>query len=137
MNQEEKSGTEILSSILSEMNVESGFSISVLTDKEGLPIAWASDTASDPERQSAVVAFVQKTAVQVSKQLDMAEAEEIAFSWEDGQHFICRPFKIDGNGFILAVLISSRNQSYRRAPHTAIVNIQKMWKKYWETSLWV
>lgn len=56
MNKEELSGTEVLTKILTEMNAKSGFPISVLTDKDGLPIAWASTSGDNPERQSAVVA---------------------------------------------------------------------------------
>ena len=136
MNKEERSGTEVLTNILTEMNVESGFPISVLTDKEGLPIAWASSAGDNPEKQSAVVAFVQKASNQVSKQLDLSEAEEIAFTYANGQHFICRPFSIDENGFILAITLASRDQNYRRATNLAIAEIKKMWKQYWKPSLW-
>jgi predicted regulator of Ras-like GTPase activity (Roadblock/LC7/MglB family) len=136
MNKVEKSGTEVLVEILAAMNAEGNFSISVLTDKEGLTIAWASTSGTNPERQSAVVAFVQKAAVQVSKQLGTTEAEEISFSFENGQHFICHPFTIEKIGFVLAIIITTRNQSYRRTIQRAISEIRTMWKQYWKTTPW-
>ena len=90
MSKEEKSGSEILSTILTEMNEEGGFPISILTDKEGLPIAWAASDGTDPDRQSAVVAFVQKTSVQVSKQLGLTDVDEVSFCYANGQHLVCR-----------------------------------------------
>lgn len=136
MNKEELSGTEVLTKILTEMNAKSGFPISVLTDKDGLPIAWASTSGDNPERQSAVVAYVQRTALQVSKQLEMTEVEEVSYACANGQHFICRPFQIDDNGFILAVTFNARDKSYRRATNVAITEIKNMWKQYWKSSLW-
>jgi len=137
MGKQEISGSEFLVKILTDMNEKSGFPISVLTDKEGLPIAWASTSGVNPEKQSAVVAFVQRTALQVSKQLEMNEVEEISFSSVNGQHFICRPFWVENNGFILAVAFTSREKSYRRATNGAILEIRNVWKQYWESSQWV
>jgi predicted regulator of Ras-like GTPase activity (Roadblock/LC7/MglB family) len=128
MVKETKSGADILLGILNDMNLAANFPMSVLTDKEGLPIASAYSNGADPERQSAVVAFLQKTAVQVSKQLGMDEIEEISFSYVDGQHLICRPFTIDTNRLILAVIVTDRDQSYRRITNRAISEIRNIWK---------
>jgi hypothetical protein len=74
-----------------------------------------------------VVAFLQKTAVQVSKQLGMDEIDEISFSYVDGQHLICRPFNIDSNRLILAIIVSDRDQSYRRITNRALSEIRNIW----------
>jgi predicted regulator of Ras-like GTPase activity (Roadblock/LC7/MglB family) len=127
MVKETKSSADILLGILNNMNQEANFPMSVLTDKEGLPIASAYSNGADPEKQSAVVAFLQKTAVQVSKQLGMNEIDEISFSYVDGQHLVCRPFNIDTNPLILAVIVSDRDQSYRRITNRALAEIRNIW----------
>jgi predicted regulator of Ras-like GTPase activity (Roadblock/LC7/MglB family) len=127
MVKETQSGADILLGILNNMNHEANFPMSVLTDKEGLPIASAFSNGADPEKQSAVVAFLQKTAVQVSKQLGMDEIDEISFSYVDGQHLVCRPFNIETNRLILAIIVTDRDQSYRRITNRAISEIRNIW----------
>jgi len=130
MNQ--ASGSVQLNSLLAQMNDEGGFPISVLTDSQGLTIAWAATRGLDPERQSAVVAFMQKSVLQVSKQLGMAEADEISFYDTNGQHLVCRPFNVDNYGLILAVLVPVRDISYRRVTNHAVNKIHKIWNQFWK-----
>ena len=47
------SGSNELNSLLKQINAEGEFPISVLTDHQGLAIAWAASNGMDPERQSA------------------------------------------------------------------------------------
>lgn len=117
-----------LRQLLVEMNLSGGFAISVLTDRQGLPIAFAADPGYDPDRQSAVVALVQKTATQVSGHLGMSGTDEISLSSPEGQRLICRPFDINGSSLILAVLVGSRAQSHRRLTNQAIRDISEVWK---------
>jgi len=126
------SGSTQLNSLLTQINSEGQFPISVLTDFQGLAIAWAASTKMDPERQSAVVAFIQKAAVQVSKQLGMADTDEISFYDINGQHLVCRPFQVDQYGLILAVIVPNRDHSYRRATNRAVREIRQIWKTFWE-----
>ena len=126
------SGSAQLNSLLTQINSEGQFPISVLTDFQGLAIAWAASTRMDPERQSAVVAFIQKAAVQVSRQLGMAETDEISFYDINGQHLVCRPFQVDQYGLILAVIVPNRDHSYRRATNRAVREIRQIWKTFWE-----
>ena len=126
------SGSTQLNSLLTQINSEGEFPISVLTDFQGLTIAWAASAGMDPERQSAVVAFIQKAAVQVSKQLGMAESDEISFYDINGQHLVCRPFQVDQYGLILAVIVPDRGHSYRRATYHAIREIRHIWKTFWK-----
>ena len=126
-----RSGAEQLNTLLADMNFKEDFPISVLTDAQGLTVAWAAHQGMDPERQSAVVAFVQKTAVQVSKQLGMASTDEISLFDMNGQKLVCRPFTLDNNLLILAVIVADRNTSYRRATNHAIHEIRRIWKTFW------
>jgi hypothetical protein len=86
----------------------------------------------DPDRQSAVVAFVQKAAAQVSKQLGMAQTDEISFYDTNGQHLVCRPFDVEQYGLILAVVVPNRSRSYRRATNQAVRDIRQIWTTFWK-----
>ncbi len=128
----ELSGSIRLNILLTEMNQAQGFPISVLTDAQGLTVAWSAQKGMDPDRQSAVVAFAQKTAIQVGKQLGMAEADEVSFYDTNGQRLVCRPFSVDGQTLILAVTVADRNRSYRRATNHAISEIGRIFHKFWK-----
>ncbi|MEW5867698.1 MAG: hypothetical protein AB1894_00355 [Chloroflexota bacterium] len=125
------SGSSELRKLLADMNQTGGFIISVLTDRQGLPIAFAAAPGSDPERQSAVVALVQKTAAQASTHLGIT-TDEISLNAVDGQRLVCRPFEINGNTLILAVMVAERSHSYRRLTNQTIRRIAEVWKSYWE-----
>jgi len=126
------SGSSQINQLLTEMNAEADFPISVLADSQGLPIAYAASQGIDPERQSAVVALVQKVALQVSKQLGMAEADEISFFDANGQHLVCRPFQADEHNLILAVIVPDRDHNYRRATSHAVTEIRNILKTFWK-----
>lgn len=125
------SGSAEIGRLLAEMNTDGGFTISVLTDRQGLAIASAAGEGNDPDRQSAIVALVQKTASQASTHLGII-ADEVSLSAADGQRLVCRPFDVNGNTLILAVMISARSQSYRRLTNQTIRRITQVWKSYWE-----
>ncbi len=130
--QNTKSGSHELVQILVEMNQEGGFPISILTDSQGLAIASASSEGFNADKQSAVVAFIQKTAAQVSKQLGFSASEEISLLDADGKHLICRSFKSGGYDLILSVMIPDRSSPYRRVTSAAINKIINVWKNYWK-----
>jgi predicted regulator of Ras-like GTPase activity (Roadblock/LC7/MglB family) len=126
------SGSAQLNDLLSKINSEGGFPISVVTDSQGLPIAWATTNGMDPERQSAVVALVQRAAAQVSKQLGMAGTDEISFFDANGQHLVCRPLSVGDYQLILAVLVPDRDHTYRRVTNHAVSEIRRIWKSFWK-----
>jgi len=117
---------------LAEMNEESGFPISVLTDAQGLTIASSAADGRDPERLSAVAAFLQKAVLQVSKQMGMAGADEVVFSDTRGEYFVCRQFAVDEQGLILAVVAPDKQHAYRRATNHAVSRIRKIWRQFWK-----
>ena len=125
------SGSAELSKLLAEMNQAGNFNISVLTDRQGLPIAFAAAPGFDPDRQSAVVAIVQKTAAQASTHLGLI-TDEISLAAADGQRLVCRPFEVNGHMLILAIMLADRTQTYRRLTSQTIHKITGVWKSYWE-----
>jgi predicted regulator of Ras-like GTPase activity (Roadblock/LC7/MglB family) len=132
MPAQSNSGFDLLESILFEMNSLGKFPRSVLTDKEGLSIASAASDDSSSDRQSAVVAFIQKSAIQASKQLGFAELDEITFSYKNGQQLVILPFNAKDKILILTALVTDRNQPYRKITSNAIAEIIKVWDYYWK-----
>ncbi len=123
-----KSGSVELSRLLADMNEKGNFPISVLTDRQGFPIASAASAGQNPDTQSAVVALVQKTASQVSQQLGMASTDEISLYDTEGNRLVCRPFNANGHDMILAVLVPNKGQTYRRLTNQTVSAIRKSWR---------
>lgn len=113
---------------LDQMNIEAGFPLSILTNSQGLLIASsASDRGQDPNKHSAIVAKVRETAHLVRSQLKMGVTDEISVYDEDGKRLVCRPLTLNGHDLILAVLVPTRGQAYRRATNNAISDIRRAW----------
>lgn len=127
MSKKNSSITKELNRLLSQLNKDGGFTISVLTDAQGLAIAFAGQDGMDPERQSAIVAIVQKTISQVGSRLGMTATDEISVYDSLGQRLVCRPFKVNSHDLILAVTIPNNQISYRRLTNQAIAAIRHTW----------
>jgi predicted regulator of Ras-like GTPase activity (Roadblock/LC7/MglB family) len=122
-----ESGMTKMNQILEEMNGTGGYSISILTDENGLVIAFATEKNMDPERQSAVVSFIQSASVKVSKQIGLGDTDEISLFDKNGQRLVCRPFVVDDYRLILSAFVTERDQAYRRITNHAICEIRRMW----------
>jgi predicted regulator of Ras-like GTPase activity (Roadblock/LC7/MglB family) len=121
-------GSTVLNEVLAAMNRQGDFSITVLTDLDGLPIAWAAGRGQNPEMQAAAVAMVHKTTAQMRDRLGMAPIAEVTLQDTDGRRLICRPFSANGHNLILAVLAPNKNQSYRRLTNQAVTAIRRQWE---------
>ncbi len=128
ITQNNKFGSNEITHLLAEMNKKGDFPISVLADSQGFPIAFAAAPDQDPAIQSAVVALVQKSAVQAGNQLGMSQTDEISLYDTEGRRLVCRPFNVNGHDLILAVLMTDRRQSYRRLTNTAVNAVKRQWK---------
>ncbi len=113
------------------MNKEGNFPISLLTDNEGLPFASSADDHLDSDTHSAVVALIQKAAVQVIRHIGMAKVDEISLSDGNYQRLICRPFEIGKQELILAIMLTHKEQSHRRLTNQAISKIKSVWSQQW------
>jgi hypothetical protein len=129
---DQPSGSEQMNNLLARMNAEGGFPISVLSDAQGLTIAFAAAPEHDPERQSAAVAYMQRAAALVGRQLGMDEPEEISFYDSSGLHLVCRPFNMEEYRLILAVLVPGRGRAYRRATNVAMQEVRRIWMTSWK-----
>ncbi len=128
LQKENKRGSSQLSEILQEMNEAGGFSIAVLTDRHGFPLASAAGQGNDPDTQSAVVALIQKAAAQATSQLGIGQTDEITLFDSEGNRLVCRPFDVNGHQLILAVRIDDRHKAYRRLTNQAIRKISQAWR---------
>lgn len=126
------SGSKEINQILASLNQQGEFAISVLTDEQGLPIASATRNGLDADRQSAMVAVVQRATQQIGRRLSMAEPDELALFTVDGQRLIVRFFNTTHHNLILAVTVPSKGQRYRRLTNQAIADIRRVWSQYWE-----
>ncbi len=120
-------GVTKLTRVLMEMNELGGFPIAVLTDRDGFPIAFASAPGQNADRESAVVALVQRTATQARELLGMADTDEFSLFDADGKRLVCRPFHANGHAMILAVVVPDKNRAYRRLTSHAVNQIRQMW----------
>lgn len=128
----DKSGFDMLTNVLFDMNNTGDFSLSILTDKDGLPIVSASSDGSVPEKQAAVIGFIRKSSVQVSKLLGWADLEEITYTFSNGFILVSRPFYVKDNQLTLASIVKNKDIHYREIMTMAITEIQKAWDFYWK-----
>ncbi len=127
-NKNSKFGSNELAQLLGHMNKQGGFPIAVITDRHGFPLASAAAPGQDADIQSAVVALIQKTAAQARDQLGMAQTDEISLFDTAGRRLVCRPFTVNNQNLILAVLVPDRRQTYRRLTNKTVSAIKRQWK---------
>lgn len=116
-----------LTDIMQSLNDRGNFVISVLTDETGLLLASSDQNPDTSEMQSAVGAQVQGLVQRVVGHLSMAEPEEIALNDVQGKRLVCRPFQVRDATVILAVLIPTKGQTYRKVMNQAIRAIRQTW----------
>jgi hypothetical protein len=117
-----------IADLLDRMDQEGGFTVSVLTDENGFPLAATGGTDAS-EEQAAVVAQIQRVVLRVQDHLSMAAPEEITLNDINGKKLVCRSFDTGGMRVLLAVLVPSRGKSYRKLMNQAIHSIQKAWEE--------
>jgi predicted regulator of Ras-like GTPase activity (Roadblock/LC7/MglB family) len=116
-----------LNNLLARMNRDGNFPLSVLTDSQGFSIASASNKEMDSEKEAAVIAVIQKSTLQVSRQLGMSATQEIMIHDTEGHCLICRPFDVGGYNMILGLMLDSQQQPYRRLVKQIIREINEIW----------
>lgn len=113
-----------LEEILSAMNAAGGFTVSVLTSTEGLPIATVpADYSSD--LAAAMVALLQRASNDAQGQLGMAEVDEVTIRDRDRNRLVCRYFVVGRERLILAAMVPA-GRSYRRATNRAVERIRRL-----------
>ncbi len=120
------SKNEGIQKILKEINDSGGFLATALTDMHGFPVATVSiEGERQVDNYSAVTGLVQKTARHAQMYLGMSEMDEVSVTSSDGWRLVCRPFTVNGEDFILSVMVPTK-RSYRRLTNKAIRVIKKL-----------
>lgn len=112
---------------LEKINSEGNFRASVLASSDGLPIAAAA-SPYDAELTAAMVALLRSVAQQTRRQVGMAQLDEVSVRASDRLRLICRCFQMDGEDFILAVVVPSRQRYYRRQTNRAVRELRLAWR---------
>ena len=113
--------------VLADMNNEAKFQVATLSGRDGLLVASSATNGDNPAKQSAVVAKLVEATNLMHSQLAFGAPAQLSFSSEDGRRLICRPFSMNGQELILAVLIPNRRQPYRHATNRAIALLRNIW----------
>ena len=118
-----------LLNLLKELAIQGGFTLAVLTDQNGLPIASSDSDQEISETQAAVVAQIQSVILRAVRHLSMSSPDEVVLSDADGRKLVCREFAAgDRTVFYLAILIPNRKLAYRKLMNRAIRSMQATWK---------
>ena len=108
--------------ILEDMNLEGGFSRSVLATSEGLPIA-SSPKSPDHELASAMIAMLQQVGVETQDHLMLAPVDEVTIRTKDRDYLVCRTIP-SGEDWICLCALVPPGRYYRRATNKAVRRIQ-------------
>lgn len=118
----------IFEEILSRTNTEGGFTASVLTSEDGLPVAAVpASGAYDANIVAAMVTLVKEFVQQTQTRLGLANVEEVSMVITDRSRLICRYFDAADHRFILTI-IAPPDQPYRRLTSRAIREVIAAWK---------
>jgi len=110
--------------ILEEMNLDGGFSRSVLATSEGLPIASA-PKSPDHELASAMIAMLHQVSVETQDHLELAPVDEITIRTDERVHLVCRTIPSGSDWICLCALVPP-GKVYRRATNKAVRRIREV-----------
>jgi predicted regulator of Ras-like GTPase activity (Roadblock/LC7/MglB family) len=112
---------------LERINREGKFEASVLATHDGLPIATA-PSDFDTEITAAMVALLRSAAQQTQDQVGLGTVDEVSIRASDRIRLVCRSFKVDGEDFILAVVVPAEQRYYRELTNRAIRELRTAWR---------
>ena len=116
---------ELFEKTLSRMNQDGNFEASVLSLKDGLPLA-SSPLSYEDQMTAAMVALLNDTANKLNRELRLPQVDEISIVGDGGTRLVCRYFAINGNDILLTVL-AHPDQTYRRLTNQTIKEIKRLW----------
>ena len=111
---------------LERINREGKFEASVLATPDGLPIATA-PAGYDSDITAAMVALLKSVAQQTQDHVGMAPLDEVSIRASDHMRLVCRSFQVDGEDFILAVVVPREQRYHRQLTNRAIRELTLTW----------
>jgi len=112
---------------LERINREGNFEASVLATPDGLPIATA-PAGYDSDVTAAMVALLKSVAQQTQDHMGMATLDEVSVRASDHIRLVCRSFQVDGEDFILAVVVPREQRYHRQLTNRAIKELRTAWR---------
>jgi predicted regulator of Ras-like GTPase activity (Roadblock/LC7/MglB family) len=112
---------------LQQINREGNFEASIIASNDGLPIATV-PSSYDTDVTAAMVALLQRVARDTRDYVGMAPVDEVSVRASDHIRLVCRCFEVDGEEFILAVMIPKEQRYYRQLTNRAIKELQLTWR---------
>ena len=112
---------------LARINREGNFEALVLASPDGLPIATA-PAGYDSEVTAAMVALLRSVAQQTQDHVGMAPLDEVSIRASDHIRLVCRSFQVDGEDFILAVVVPRKQRYHRQLTSRAIRELRLTWR---------
>jgi predicted regulator of Ras-like GTPase activity (Roadblock/LC7/MglB family) len=117
---------EQLGSLLSDVLRDGGFSLALLGDRDGFPVASAVAPGENEEASAAAVALMQRSASEARAHLGLGTTDEIMLHDELGRRLVCRPFRAGDSELILIVIVPGRRQPYRKVTNRAVREFQRI-----------
>ena len=111
---------------LERINREGNFEASVLATPDGLPIATA-PAGYDSDVTAAMVALLKSVAQQTQDHVGMATLDEVSVRASDHIRLVCRSFQVEGEDFILAVVVPREQRYHRQLTNRAIRELTLTW----------
>jgi predicted regulator of Ras-like GTPase activity (Roadblock/LC7/MglB family) len=116
----------IFEETLARINREGNFEALVLASPDGLPIATV-PAGYDSEVTAAMVALLKSVAEQTQDHVGMAPLDEVSVRASDHIRLVCRSFQVDGEDFILAVVVPREQRYHRQLTNRAIRELRLTW----------
>ena len=112
---------------LAQLNLEGGFTTSVLTNSDGLALAVASSSRGRfAEILAAVAPLVQRMVQRSNERAGLASAREVVVDNDDRSRLVCRFFNAGEEMLILACIVPEQ-LVHRRAMNRAVAALQILW----------
>jgi predicted regulator of Ras-like GTPase activity (Roadblock/LC7/MglB family) len=111
---------------LEKINRAGSFEASVLASSDGLSIATV-PSGYDTDVTAAMVALLRSVAQQTRDHVGMAPLDEVTVRSSDHIRLVCRCFQLDGEDFVLAVVIPREQRYYRQLTNQAIRELRIAW----------
>jgi predicted regulator of Ras-like GTPase activity (Roadblock/LC7/MglB family) len=112
--------------LLADVLRDGGFSMALLGDEDGFPVASAVAPGEEAEARAAAVALMQRSASQARARLGLGTTDEIMLHDDRGRRLVCRPFHAGDHDLILIVLVPERRQPYRKTTNRALRDLRRM-----------
>jgi predicted regulator of Ras-like GTPase activity (Roadblock/LC7/MglB family) len=111
---------------LERINREGNFEASLLATPDGLPIATV-PADYDSDVTAAMVALLKSVAQETRDHVGMAPLDEVSVRASDHIRLVCRSFQVEGEDFILAVVVPREQRYYRGLTNRAIRELSLTW----------